>query len=1358
MSSKESYLTDDYESLLDLLLEEEGLSVESTSQIQPREEIGPVPLTTAQSRIWFLEELEPGTSSFLIPTAIRFRIPIDLKKLTDAYHAIWQRHAILNTTIFEEDGQHYQQPGDFAPPPLYTIDLTHLEPTEREETILNEVTKESITPFDLENEPLIRATILLVQPEENIFLLTMHHVISDGWSVNLLLREILQVYMQKLHNQGGDLPSLEIDYADYAVWQKEWLTTPEVLGQLDYWKEQLQEPLPITELPTDYARPVKQTHTGAQQSLTLSSDLHQSLRQLNQKAGTTLYMTLMAAFKVLLSRHIGHDDIIIGSPIAGRQRPELEPLVGIFLNTLVLRTNLEDAPTFSDVLTRVRTTCVDAFANQDVPFEQLLMELLPSRDTSRTPFFQIFFNMLQFDDVASDFDFAAEFIDPPELSTKFDMTLYLAEQANGIRLTLVYNRDLFSEAKMIDFLEQYQLLLEQVVDNPNLPLHAYSLLTAAAQSSLPDPTQLLSNKWEGPIFERLDKWANKQPKKTAVSDPKSRWSYQALSDNSNRLAHALHDQGVAPGQVVAIYAHRSAALVCAIMGVMKAGGITLILDPKYPAARLQQYTTSAQPTAWISFSQATPPPADLAASLKTFAGKQPFTLPASPKEVAMSLAAYPNTPLDIVIQPDDIASLTFTSGSTGEPKGVAGRHRSLTHFYPWMAEKFELTSTDRFSMLSGLAHDPLQRDIFTALWVGAEICVPDPNVMWQPGYLGEWLQEARISVAHLIPSMIQALTTSKTKTAVLRYALFVGEPLTRHLSEHFRKFMPSVTIINLFGASETQRAVSYYLVEPDTNSTPKLKQEIPLGTGMPDVQLLVLTEQTTVAGIGELGELYMRSPHLAAGYWQDPQKTTEKFIVSPLSHQPEDIFYRTGDYGRFLADGQVEFVGRLDSQVNIRGFRVELGEIEAALVAESDVKGAVVTLANDAALGDYIVAYIVKETLAAPIQKSLQDRLKEKLPAPMIPAAIMPIDKIPLTPNGKIDSRALPTPDRNQDITYQYTPPRNEVEQMLVTIWQDVLNKKPISIHDNFFALGGHSLIAIRLFSEIEAHVNKKMPLSILFEAPTIAELAIRIMDDEWVSDSSVLVPIQTKGYKPPFFYVAPYSISVLQMSDIASCFEERPFFGIQPLGLSEGEEIHTSIEDMAAYNIEAIRNVQPHGPYFLGGHCTGAWVAYEMASQLEQMGESVAYLAIVDSPAPTYHEPSRNSIRHQINRLLYYVKDHRLIFALGWKLKLHAEKKLLSRLGSDHQKRIQAVRDTHHDAFGNYTPPHPYSGPMTIVRSSENMLRYNSDDWYKLWQTMPSQETDIVDIHSTHAMLVFNPQAHELAQNMLTGIDQATR
>ncbi|HEV7784408.1 MAG TPA: amino acid adenylation domain-containing protein, partial [Thermoanaerobaculia bacterium] len=683
-------------------------------------------------------------------------------------------------------------------------------------------------------------------------------------------------------------------------------------------------------------RPAVQTYRGARCTLVLERELAGGLAALGQARHATLFMTLFAAWKVLLYRFSGQTDLVVGAPFAGRGDAELEKLIGIFLNSLALRTDLSGNPAFSELLDRVRETALGAYAHEDVPFEKVLAELRPERDLSRTPVFQIFFNMLSFEVAEIRLPgLEVRTLATPELPSKFDLTVYAAERPEGILLTLVYNADLFDGARMAEALCQYRLLLRRVATDPQARIDEISLLSPEAAAMLPAPGLPLDDTWYGPVHQVFARWAAAVPERTAIVDSRGTVSYGELDWRSNRLARTLCEGGVRKGDVVAVYGHRSAPIVWAILGILKAGAAFVVLDPAYPAQRLVELIEVAQPRAWLEMEAA----GALAPGLAEYVSARSWC-----RRLRLSFAPDPAAewerasaaPVAVEVGPDDVAYIAFTSGSTGIPKGVQGRHGPLSHFIPWQQSQFGLDASDRFCMLSGIAHDPLQRDIFTPLQIGGAIVIPDPAEIMVSGHLAEWLQREEVTVAHLTPAMGQVIAQARPGTALpaLRYTFLVGDVLTRRDAARLQRLAPRMTCVNFFGSTETQRAVSFYVVPdvPAADASGEASQEVlPLGRGMQDVQLLVLSAGDQLAGISEVGEVCVRSPHLARGYLDDPELTARKFVLNPFTGASGDRLYRTGDLGRYLADGNVGFLGRADQQVKIRGFRIELGEIQAVL-------------------------------------------------------------------------------------------------------------------------------------------------------------------------------------------------------------------------------------------------------------------------------------------------------------------------------------------------------------------------------------------------------------------------------------------
>ena len=872
-------------------------------------------------------------------------------------------------------------------------DLGGVPESEREMEVQRLFTEAIQQPFDLSHSPLIRASLLRLRTEEHLLLLAIHHIIADGWSMGVLMQELSTLYTAFLAGKPSPLPALPIQYPDYALWQREQYQSAVFEEQLTYWRQQLQGSPPILELRTDWPRPPVQTFRGAQTSLLLSSELYEQLKTLSHQQETTLFMTLLAAFKVLLLRYTGQEDIVVGTPVAGRNRSEFENLIGFFLNFLVLRTNLSGNLRFLDVLERVRKVTLESYANQDVPFEHLLQILQVERSLAYTSLFQVLFNMLNLPSTVKELPGLSIAMDiPADVGSKFDFTLYVKERPGTLLLELVYNADLFEHRRMEEMLAQLHTLLSQIVKNPAEDIMRFSLVTDTARAVLPDATAALSNHWYGAVHTQFSQQAQRVPNRIAVADAQSAWSYEILDRRSNQLAHYLLAHGIRPQDRVVLYGYRNAAFVCAILGVLKAGTTFSILDPAYPAARLLTYIEMIQPRGCIQIGEAGPLPELLEEYLEELPDCCRLTFSTyMMDETDNSFRNYPTESPPVQVGPDDLACISFTSGSTGKPKGVLARHGPLSHFLPWQAQTFDLREDDRFSMFSGLSHDPLQRDIFTPFWLGATLYIPTSKDIEIAGRLAPWMAQMRISVTHLTPAMIQLLTQSApgiaTPTLIpsLRLAWILGEAVTRDNVVQLQQVAPAVRCSTIYGSTETQRSACYFVVPHQNNATERLiKEVIPLGRVMQDVQLLVLHHGLQLAGIGEVGEIYVRSPHLARGYLDDDELTRQRFLPNPFTNAEGDRLYRIGDLGCYLADGSIDFLGRSDDQIKLRGFRIEPGEIEAILRHLPAVRDCLVMLRQDSPGEKRLVAYIVLHQEQSATSHGLRDFLKERVPDYMI--------------------------------------------------------------------------------------------------------------------------------------------------------------------------------------------------------------------------------------------------------------------------------------------------------------------------------------------------------------------------------------
>ncbi|MCP4654050.1 MAG: amino acid adenylation domain-containing protein [bacterium] len=1057
----------------------------------------PPPLSFAQERLWFLAQLEPDNPAYNIPAAITLRGTLAVAVLAASLDELVRRHETLRTRFAVDGGGPVQIIDPPAPQALPVVDLTALEPARRQAEVERLAGEDAVRLFDLARGPLLRTTLVATEPAtpeggEHVLLLNQHHVISDGWSIGVLIRELAALYEAFSEGRSSPLAELPVQYADFAVWQRRWLSGEMLERQLAWWRPRLSPPLPVLDLPRDHPRPRAQTWRGARHRLRLPPELAAALRTLAREQDATLFMTLLAAFKVLLHRLSGDDDVLVGFPIAGRTRAEVEDLIGIFLNTLVVRTDLSGRLSFRDLLARVRTEALGAFAHQDVPFEKLLEQFPPERDLSRTPVFQVFFNMLNLPAAELRLPgLTLELRSEVETPSKFDLTAYVTEERAGtIAFDLVYNADLFDPERMAEMADELRLVLEQVAADADVAIDRLSLVTPRAATLLPDSKAVPAAEWQGAIHERIRARAQTIPERTAVVDGVETWSYGELLATAGGLARALRAAGLGPGDVVAVDARRCARLVPAILGVLSAGAAFLILDPAYPAARRRDAVRRARCRGWVRI-----------AGGGTDLGCRRFELP--PRDAA-------GEPPAVTVGPDDPAYVAFTSGSTGEPKGVVGGHGPVVHFLDWHARTFALTADDRFSLLSGLAHDPALRDLFTPLWLGATLVIPEADEIGTPGGPAAWLQRYGVSVVHLTPAMGR-LVAGGDPAPALRYLFFGGDVLTGEDLRELRELAPTAARINVSGTTETPQAVAWFPVDADAAA----RETVPLGRGIADVQLLVLNGAGEPAGIGERGEIAVRTPYLASGYLDDPELTATRFPV----HTGGGRIYRTGDLGRYLPDGNVEFAGRVDDQVKIRGFRIEPGEIEAMLREHPEVTQAVVTAREDMPGERYLAAYVVSS--APPEVRELRRFLKERLPDFMVPAVFVDLDALPLTANNKVDRSRLPAPADGAVARPRYTPPATPVEEALAEIFQQVTGRGRVGSGDDFFELGGHSLMATQVVSRIRDTFGIELPVRVLFEAPVVSDLALVIEEElitrvEALDESEIEAPAMSDSTPSP--------------------------------------------------------------------------------------------------------------------------------------------------------------------------------------------------------------------------------------------------
>ena len=1058
------------------------------------------PLSYGQQRIWFLDQLEGSTAEYILSQALRLQGELDQRALEAALQALVDRHEALRTRFDDLEGEPFQVVEPSLRLLLPAVDLTQLEEHMREPAARAAISKECEGPFNLRTGPLIRTKLFKLEPNSHILFVALHHIISDGWSVGVFNQELGLLYEAFHRGLENPLERLPLQYADYAVWQRAHLQGAELETLLSYWRTQLAE-LATLRLPNDRPRSGRQSFDAASQAIDLPRSVCDQLRSLASKEGATMAMLMLAAFKVLLHRLAGQDDIPVGAPVAGRTRRETEALIGFFVNTVVLRTDVSGGLTFQQLLDRVRTTLLEAYAHQDAPFEKLVEALKPERNLNRHPLFEVFYNYVNFAQVPQlRFpDLSVKSLEIDRVLGNFPMTLYVKDKPEGINLKVVYQKALFSAERITHILDQFAYLVSQIVEQPDGSLQSYSLVTEKARTLLPDPKVSLPEPAQVPITSRFLANAETNPSQIALRQEGREWTYQELARSAQEVAAALICRGLQPGDVVALSGQRSFGLIAGMMGVLLARGVLLMLDSSLPLTRRLFMLQAASGKHWLSVQDAN-------GAVET--GDQAFTsLPLTQVSPSGSLLDGPqgSPALDpTTVHPEDPAYIFFTSGTTGVPKGIRGTHKGLSHFLRWEQEALSLRSTDRVAQLTGLSFDVVLRDIFLPLSAGATLSLPDTESTPHGTDTISWMKRERVTILHTVPSLAAAWLDSLASRADLpdlRWVLMAGEPLTDTLVDRWREKMGTThEILNLYGPTETTLAKCAYRIPPNPSAGVQA-----IGRPLPNTQALVINRADQLCGIAEAGEIVIRTPFRTLGYLNGAKESPSGFAANPFGNDPRDLIYRTGDRGSYGNDGLLHISGRIDDQVKIRGNRVEPGEVAAVLAQHPELQECAV-LARDDQNGEKVLfAYLVRKPKSTDITiVALRDFLKERLPDYMLPQAFVLLEKLPLTPNGKLDRKALlateMTPlQRGGD----YVAPRDTIEQTLAKLWSDLLRLERVGIRDDFFELGGHSLIATRLVSQIRKEFGVEIPLRAIFESTTIERLSLEITGRQTASIAS---------------------------------------------------------------------------------------------------------------------------------------------------------------------------------------------------------------------------------------------------------------
>ncbi|HCI7137204.1 TPA: pyoverdine non-ribosomal peptide synthetase PvdD, partial [Pseudomonas aeruginosa] len=1176
----------------------------------------PLALSFAQERQWFLWQLEPESAAYHIPSALRLRGRLDVDALQRSFDSLVARHETLRTRFRLEGGRSYQQ---VQPAVSVSIEREQFG----EEGLIERIQAIVVQPFDLERGPLLRVNLLQLAEDDHVLVLVQHHIVSDGWSMQVMVEELVQLYAA--YSQGLDvvLPALPIQYADYALWQRSWMEAGEKERQLAYWTGLLGGEQPVLELPFDRPRPARQSHRGAQLGFELPRELVEAVRALAQREGASSFMLLLASFQALLYRYSGQADIRVGVPIANRNRVETERLIGFFVNTQVLKADLDGRMGFDELLAQARQRALEAQAHQDLPFEQLVEALQPERNASHNPLFQVLFNhQSEIRSVTPEVqleDLRLEGLAWDGQTAQFDLTLDIQEDENGIWASFDYATDLFDASTVERLAGHWRNLLRGIVANPRQRLGELPLLDA------PERRQTLSE-WnpaqrecavQGTLQQRFEEQARQRPQAVALILDEQRLSYGELNARANRLAHCLIARGVGADVPVGLALERSLDMLVGLLAILKAGGAYLPLDPAAPEERLAHILDDSGVRLLLT---------------------QGHLLEHLPRQAGVEVLAIDGLVLDgyaesdplPTLSADNLAYVIYTSGSTGKPKGTLLTHRNALRLFSATEAWFGFDERDVWTLFHSYAFDFSVWEIFGALLYGGRLVIVPQWVSRSPEDFYRLLCREGVTVLNQTPSAFKQLMAMAcsadmaTQQPALRYVIFGGEALDlQSLRPWFQRFGDrQPQLVNMYGITETTVHVTY---RPVSEADLEGGLVSPIGGTIPDLSWYILDRDLNPVPRGAVGELYIGRAGLARGYLRRPGLSATRFVPNPFPGGAGERLYRTGDLARFQADGNIEYIGRIDHQVKVRGFRIELGEIEAALAGLAGVRDAVV-LAHDGVGGTQLVGYVVADSAedAERLRESLRESLKRHLPDYMVPAHLMLLERMPLTVNGKLDRQALPQPDASLS-QQAYRAPGSELEQRIAAIWAEILGVERVGLDDNFFELGGHSLLLLMLKERIGDTCQATLSISQLMTHASVAEQAACI---EGQARESLLVPLNGRREGSPLFMFHPSFGSVHCYKTLAMALRDRhPVKGVVCRALlGAGREV-PEWDDMVAEYAEQLLQEHPEGAFNLAGWSLGGNLAMDVAARLEQRGRQVAFVGWIDAPAPVRVEAFWNEI-----------------------------------------------------------------------------------------------------------------------------------
>lgn len=1314
------------------------------------------PLSYAQQRLWFINQFEPGSAAYHMPTAVVLQGPLHVEYLEKSLAELVKHHEVLRT-IFQvgPDGEVEQVVMPEEKIEFKVMEISGADAEERMQSARALALREFEEPFDLSVQPPFRTCVFRLGPQEQVLLFVIHHIASDAWSQDILLSEVKRLYAG--YARGGE-PRVEpppVQYTDYAIWQRERLGRGVMSRQMEYWRAQLSGMKGILELPADRARMPNPSSRGIRYQVCFEDSVNCEVRKLASRENVSLFILLLTAVKVLMWRYTGEKDVALGIPIANRNRPEIERLIGIFVNTIVMRTVLSEQESFRALLRRVKETVLGGIANQDLPFEKLVEELRPVRDPRYTPLFQVMFDVQNShleDQSLEGLGGAMHYIDRNE--SKFDLTLFLNFDETTLRCTTEFRSALFDLPRMMRLCGHLEELLRGVVTNLDSPVRYLPLLPASERDQIVFEWNRTQVEYQAKnIIELFEEQVGRDPFAVAVRHESATLNYQQLNERANQVAHYLRRAGVGPEIMVGICMERSVELVVGLMGILKAGGAYVPLDPAYPAARLE-YIASHSAVPLILAHERT---------FKALPGLS-CTLVVCWENEWEQIARENTENFAAGVAEENSAYMVYTSGSTGTPKGVTITHEGLMNYLQWSRECYDTRTLASTPVHSSIGFDLTVTSLYGALLAGGTA------IMIEQGAGVEKLRESLESSAgkclvKLTPSHLDALEGEVENDGVV---VIGGEALRYEQLARLRSRMGrGVRIINEYGPTETVVGCCIYEVKvKDEESGP-----VPIGRPIANTGIYILDKELELAPVGVAGEIYIGGKGLARGYWREGGLTAERFVPHPWSSRIGDRLYRSGDLAQYREDGAIEYIGRIDQQVKIRGHRIELGEVESVLSALNGVREAAVILRSEENGARLLAGYVVLDDVAArrpQVELELKEALRKKLPEYMIPDAVVKLERMPLTENGKVDRNSLPRPIPS--IQQENTLPRNELDLRIKTIWEEVLQVPFVGRTSSFFDLGGHSLLATTLMRRLEREFNRQLPLAVLFENPTVEHLSDVIRRNEKNIPQSCLLPLQPRGSKKPLFCVHPVGgngLCFMQLSRLLG--PDQPFFAFQVIDdrddMEDEHDEFSSIEGRAARYIQALQKVQPQGPYWLGGWSFGGYVAYEMARQLVQQNQEIKILLLLDITTRIGRDPETGDDIAIALRLANELRDlaqlphislpedgpagteERLQYVLDELIRTNLVDRQTDMLRLHNylrgfRRRRQSLQVYH---------PGPYPGKITLIRTGDIIGAENvtPTDETRGWAELSPQPVRVHTVPGRHHNMVFMPHVLELAETI---------